>query len=56
MTAAPSPPDLTLAQVITAALAHPDSLPPLAPESWRVLHALRTCRTPALTQFQAQQA
>lgn len=38
----------TLAQVIATALAHPESLPPLAPEQWRVLHTLRVCRTPAL--------
>lgn len=38
----------SLAAVITAALAHPHSLPSLSPEQWRVLHALRMCRTPAL--------
>jgi hypothetical protein len=38
----------TLGQVITAALAHPERLPPLSPAQWRVLHALRVCRTPAL--------
>jgi hypothetical protein len=38
----------TLAQVIATALAHPESLPPLSPAHWRVLHTLRICRTPAL--------
>ncbi|HNQ25068.1 MAG TPA: IS91 family transposase [Phycisphaerae bacterium] len=38
----------SLAAVITAALAHPHTLPSLSPEQWRVLHALRMCRTPAL--------
>ena len=38
----------TLAQVLAAAWARPDTLPSLSPAQWRVLHTLRVCRTPAL--------
>lgn len=43
--AAPAVPGPTLGQVITVALDHADTLPPLSAEHWRVLHALRVCRT-----------
>ena len=38
----------TLAEVITAARAHPDTWPALSPEQRRVLNTLRVCRTSAL--------
>ena len=38
----------TLAQVLAAAWARPDTLPSLSPVQRRVLHTLRVCRTPAL--------
>ena len=41
-------PGPTLAAVIEAALAHASTRPSLPPGHWRVLHALRVCRTPAL--------
>jgi hypothetical protein len=41
-------PGPSLAQILAAAWAAPQLLPPLAPEQRRVLHALRVCRTPAL--------
>ena len=46
--AASPPQGPTLAQVLAAALARPDGLPPLSPAQWRVIHTLLACRTPAL--------
>lgn len=43
-----SPQGPTLAEVLDAAGALPEKLPSLSPAQWRVLHALRACRTPAL--------
>lgn len=41
-------PGPTLAQVLAAAWARPDTWPSLSPAQGRVLHTLRLCRTPAL--------